>query len=177
MSKRLRALFILVLLLTVFSIAQAQEAPSGDPIFVLTEEQINAEFNIPSTATRTVSNLEADVQEDGVHLSLDLTVTRNGTTTTHGISALLIGQAQENRRSSSFYDALISGYSVVAPPSIERDVIRLVGRAWRNYVRDAFPPAAYTHMEEIEFYFGDDGIYMYEAEGVTVQWCLECSHE
>ena len=178
MLKRLLTLITVLLLLVVFSVAYGQSnLPLEEVVFSLTEEQINADFTIPSTTTRTVSNLEVDVQEDGVHLSFDLTVTRNGTTATHGISATFIGQSQENRTSSSFYDLLISGYSVIAPPNMEREVNRLVGRAWRNYVRDAFPAAAYTHMEEIEWNFTDDGIYMYEAEGVTVQWCLECSHE
>jgi hypothetical protein len=73
MSKRLFIGFIVVLLLALTSVAYAQEAPT------LTEAQINAEFTIPSTASRTISNLKVEVHEDGVHVSFDMTVTHDGT--------------------------------------------------------------------------------------------------
>ena len=135
MLKRLLTL-ITVLLLVVFSVAQAQEAPSGESVLILTEEQINADFTIPSTATRRISNLEVDVQEDGVHVSFDLTTTRNGTTTTQGIIAILIGlyQPEQQQMMWSFSDLLVS--QVTATGNQRRELSNLIGRAWRGYIAD-----------------------------------------
>lgn len=136
MSKRLLTLITILILLAVFSVAQAQETASGESVFILTEEQINAEFSIPSTATRRISNLEVDVQEDGVHVSFDMTVTRDGTSNTLSIIAILIGlyQPEQQQVIWSFSDLLVS--QVRATGTQRRELANLIGRTWRNYVSD-----------------------------------------
>lgn len=183
MSKRLLALITVLLMLTVSSVAYGQEPTTDEPIFVLTEEQINAEFTIPSTATRTVSNVEVDVQEDGIHISFALTTIRDGTSNTLSIIAILIGLVQQNGSAVELENVQITSYLledgilVTAPSNVQREVNRLVGRAWRNYMRDAFAGrvGGKMHLEDISMGLFDDGIYVYETEGVTAQWCLECA--
>jgi hypothetical protein len=136
MSKRMLTFITIVLILTVFSATQAQDAPAGESVLIVTEAQINADFRIPSTTTRRISNLEVDVQEDGIHIAFDLTATRNGTTTTQGIIAILIGlyQPEQQQMIWSFSDLLVS--SVRATGTQRRELVNLVGRAWRNYIGD-----------------------------------------
>jgi hypothetical protein len=136
MSKRLLTIITAVLMLTVFSIGQAQEPPSGESVLILTEDQINAEFTIPSTATRMISNLQVDVQEDGVHISFDMTVTRDGTSNTLSIIAILIGlyQPEQQQMIWSSSDLLVS--QVRATGTQRRELANLIGSAWRIYMGD-----------------------------------------
>ena len=134
MSKRLITLItISMMILVVFSAAQAQETPSGEPVFVLTEEQINEEFRIPNTATRTFSNVEVDVQEDGVHISFQMTTIKDGTTNTMGIIAVLIGLLHGDF--STFETNVMSSSGVITRYE-QRQINALVLRAWRNYMGD-----------------------------------------
>jgi hypothetical protein len=174
MSKRLLTLITVVMMLVLFSVTQAQDVSSDEPIFVLTEDEINEEFSIPSTATRTVSNLDVDVQEDGVHISFELTTIKDGTSNTLNIIAVLIGMAQPRVSSLELENILVSNFTV--SPRQRQEVSSLITRAWRNYMRDATEDAASRmHLEDISLGFADDGIYVYETEGVTAQWCLECA--
>jgi hypothetical protein len=190
MSRRLLTFFTILLLLAVSTAAYAQEPTTDEPIFVLTEEQINDEFTIPSTATRTISNVEVDVQSDGIHISFDMTAVRDGTSNTLSIIAILIGQVQENR--SAFYDLLISSYMledttvatrIAAPSSVQRVVNRLVGPAWRDYVRDAMAgvDVSADHIESYSLLMDDDSIFFYVTEAPTEPqtegWCLPCMGE
>ena len=136
MSKRMLTLFTLVLTLVVFSVAQAQlPTVSDEPAFVLTEEQINAEFRIPNTASRRISNLEVDVQEDGLHVSFQMTVTRNGTTTTYNIIAILIGLFDQPHVSAlELENTLISNF--IAPRSLRQEVTNVMLSSWNNYEED-----------------------------------------
>lgn len=127
MSKRLFTLITMLLLLAVFSVAQAQE--SG---IVLTEQQINNGFSIASTATREISDLEVNVKEDGVHVSFQMTVTRDGTSNTLSIIAILIGLFDQPRVSAiELENTLISSYQVST--ALRREVTRLVERSWNDY--------------------------------------------
>src|SRR5215207_8281315 len=127
MSKRLLSLTIMLLLLAVFSVAQAQE-----PGFVLTEEQIKADFSIASTATREISDLEVDVKEDGVHVSYQMTVIQGGTSNTLSIIAVLIGLFDQPRVSAiELENTMISNYTV--PVLLRREVTRQLVREWSNY--------------------------------------------
>jgi hypothetical protein len=177
MSKRLLTLFTVMSMLVLFSVAQAQEAPSGEPIFVLTEDQINAEFIIPSTDTRQISNLVADVQEDGVHLTFELTTISDGTSNTLSIIAVLIGLYRPEVSALELENTMVSNFT--ASPRQRQAVSSLITRAWRNYAREAFAASRVggkMHLEDVSLGFHDDGIYVYETEGETAQWCLECSH-
>lgn len=127
MSKRLFTPIIVVLLLMLSTVAYAQEAP------VLTEEQINKEFTIPGTATRTISSLEVDVQQDGVHMSFDMTVTRDGTSNTLSIIAILIGLRVNQ---VELENTMISNFQ--ATRSQRNEVTGLVERAWQNYVASVY---------------------------------------
>jgi hypothetical protein len=175
MLKRVLALFTVLLFLVVSSVAYGQEPTTDEPIFVLTEDQINADFTIPSTATRTVSNLEVDVESDGVHFAFDLTTITDGTSNTLSIIAILIGQMQQNGPAIVLENVQITTYKledgimVTAPSSVQRQVNRLVGRAWRTYVRDAIAGADAVSLgyTEIEWNFFDDGIYFYQTLGTA----------
>lgn len=137
MSKRLLTLFTIVLLLGVFSVAQAQQPTASDePILVLTEAQINEGFRIPSTSSRRISNLEVDVQDDGIHISFDMTTIKDGTSNTVNIIAVLIGLYQPERQQMmwSFADLLVT--SVRATGTQRRELMNLIGGAWRNYLAD-----------------------------------------
>ena len=133
MSKRLFVLITIVSMLVVFSVAQAQQPTTFDePNFVLTAEQINDEFSIPSTTTRQISNLEVDAQEEGLHISFQMTVTRDGTTNTLNIIAILIGLSDRPRVSAlELENTLISNY--VVPPSLRQEVMTLLLRSWNDY--------------------------------------------
>ncbi len=132
MSKRLLILITVVSMLAVFSVAQAQQPTAPGEPFVLTEAQINRDFTISSTATRQVSNLDVQVHEDGVYVSFQMTVTRDGTTNTLNIIAILIGLFDQPRVSSiELENTLVSSF--VAPPALQRDVTSLVLNSWRNY--------------------------------------------
>src|SRR5690606_23862689 len=135
MSKRLLTLFTIVLLLGVFSVAQAQQPTSSvEPILVLTEAQINEGIRIPSTSSRRISNLEVDVQDDEIHMSFDMTTIKDGTSNTMNIIAFLIGlyQSEQERSLLSFKDLLVS--SVIATGNQRSEHSTLIGLAWRNYV-------------------------------------------
>jgi hypothetical protein len=148
-----------------------------EPILVLSEEQINADFTIPSTAARQISNLKVDVQEDGVHISFDV---RDGSSNTLSIIAVLIGLVQPRVNQMSFYDLLISSY-VTPPRDARREVASVVTRAWSNYVRGVAEENALSlSYAKIEYLMEDDGIFFFGSEaedsgGPDVQWCLECS--
>lgn len=129
MSKRSFTLIIVVLSLILSTVAYAQEAP----VLVLTEEQINKEFTIPSTATRTVSDLEVDVHEEGVYVSFDLTVTRDGTSNTLSIIAILIGLRVNQLE---LENTMVSSFQ--ATRSQRTAVTGLVERAWEDYVTSVF---------------------------------------
>jgi hypothetical protein len=117
----------MLLLLAVFSVAQAQE--SG---IVLTEQQINNGFSIASTTTREISDLQVNVKEDGVHVSFQMTVTRDGTSNTLSIIAILIGLFDRPRVSAiELENTLISSYQVST--ALRREVTRLVERSWNDY--------------------------------------------
>lgn len=132
MSKRLLSLITLVLLLSVFSVTQAQEPVSGEPRFVLTEEQINADFSIRSTSTREISDLEVDVKEDGLHVSFQMTVIQDGTSNTLNIIAILIGLFDRPRVSAiELENTMISNYTV--PVLLQREATRLLVRSWNDY--------------------------------------------
>src|SRR5215213_2741567 len=132
MSKRLLSLMTILLLLAVFSVTQAQETVSDEPRFVLTEEQINADFSIASTSTREISNLEVDVKEDGLHVSYQMTVIQDGTSNTLSIIAILIGLFDQPRVSAiELENTMISNYTV--PVLLRREVTRQLVREWKNY--------------------------------------------
>jgi hypothetical protein len=168
MSKPVFALFILLMLLAVSAVAQTQGTTSDEPFFILTEEQISREFSIPSSATRRISDLEVDVQENGVHLSFELTTTRNGTTTTTKIIAILIGLVQDTPQSSYTFD-WVSITSVTAPGSLQRELETVVRRAWQNYVRSAMGgvDVSADHVEAISMLMAEDGIYFFVSEPPT----------
>lgn len=133
MSKRLFVLLTVVLMLAAFSVAQAQQPTvSGASNFVLTEAQINADFRIPSTATRRISNLDVDVKEDGVYVSFQVTVNRNGTSNTYNIIAILIGLFDEPRITQLELQNAVNRNSVV-PSSVRDEVSTMLLRSWNNY--------------------------------------------
>jgi hypothetical protein len=132
MSKRLLSLMTILLLLAVFSVTQAQETVSGEPRFVLTEEQINADFNIASTSTREISDLQVDVKEDGLHVSYQMTFIQDGTSNTLSIIAILIGLFDQPRVSAiELENTMVSNYNV--PVLLRREVTRQLVREWNNY--------------------------------------------
>ncbi|MBK8024671.1 MAG: hypothetical protein IPK19_25415 [Chloroflexi bacterium] len=132
MSRRLLTFISLLLLLAAFSVAQAQDTTSDGPRFVLTEEQINADFRIANTATRQISNLDVKVKEDGLHVSFQMTVTRDGTSNTLSIIAILIGLFDQPRVSAiELENTLISNY--IVPASLRREVTSLLTSSWRSY--------------------------------------------
>ncbi len=130
MSKRLFIPVIVVLLFVLTSVAHAQEAPVAP---ALTEEQINQAFTIPSTATRTISNLKVEVHEDGVHVSFDMTVVRDGTSNTLNIIAILIALRVNQIQ---LENTMISNFQATRSQRLE--VTGLVERAWNNYVESVF---------------------------------------
>jgi hypothetical protein len=149
MSKRSFTLIIVVLSLMLSTVAYAQEPP----ILVLTEKQINEEFTIPSTATRTISGLEVDVHEEGVYISFDMTVTRDGTSNTLSIIAVLIGLrvnevVLENTMVSSFQ----------ATRSQRTAVAGLVEQAWGDYVTSVFGELPTDLVASEGFIMRDGGI-------------------
>jgi hypothetical protein len=117
---------MMLVLFAVSAIAYAQEAP----VLVLTEDQINAEFTLPSTATRTISDVEVDVQEDGVHISFELTAVHDGLSNTIFVGATLSGLVPVRVSQVELEDTLVSNY--VAPRRLQREVTNLLGRSWRN---------------------------------------------
>ena len=127
MSKRLFIPFMVVLLFVLTSVAYAQEAP------VLTQEQINQAFTIPSTATRTISNLNVEVHKDGVHVSFDMTVTRDGTSNTLSIIAILIGLRVNQLE---LENTMISGFQ--ATRGQRREATGVVEQAWGDYMETVF---------------------------------------
>ena len=128
MFKRSLIILSALLILALCATAYAQEEPN----FVLTAEQINGEFSIPSTTTRQISNLEVDAQEDGLHVSFQMTVTRDGTTNTLNIIAILIGLYDQPRVSAlELENTLISNY--VVPRSLRQEVTTLLVRSWNDY--------------------------------------------
>lgn len=161
MSKRLLTLFTIVLLLGVFSVAQAQQPTASDePILVLTEAQINEGFRIPSTSSHRISNLEVDVQEDGIYISFDMTTIKDGTSNTMNIIAILIGlyQPEQERSLYSFKDLLVS--SVIATGNQRRELTNLIGRAWRNYVATQMGGIDVS-ADHIEMLLGEEAIYFF----------------
>ncbi len=149
MSKRSFTIIIVVLALMLPTIAYAQEPP----VLVLTEKQINEEFTIPSTATRTISGLEVDVHEEGVYISFDMTVTRDGTSNTLSIIAVLIGLrvnevVLENTMISSFQ----------ATRSQRTAVAGLVEQAWGDYVTSVFGELPTDLVASEGFIMRDGGI-------------------
>jgi hypothetical protein len=152
MSRRLLTFFT-VLLLAVPTVVNGQELMPDEPVFFLTEEQINAEFTIPSTANRTISNLEVDVQEDGVHISFAMTAISDGTSNTLIVSATLIELVPVRVSQLELENTLVSSYSV--PRSLEREITNLIGRSWRRYLRSI----ATTEVFELNtFSLGENGI-------------------
>jgi hypothetical protein len=133
MSKRLLTLITLLLLLATFSVTQAQEkGTASDEGLVLTEAQIKADFSIPSTTARQISNLEVDVKEDGLHISFQMTLTRNGKSNTLNIIAVLIGLFAQPRVSSLMLEnTMISGY--IISPALRDEVTNLVLSSWNGY--------------------------------------------
>ena len=132
MSKRLITFFT-ALLLAVPTIVSSQELMDDEPVFFLTEDQINDEFTIPNSATRRFSNLEVDVQEDGIHVSFQMTVNLSDTNTNHAILLLhgdfaswFVGDAYDNEMGITRYE--------------QRQINSAVLRAWRNYVRSLVTP-------------------------------------
>jgi hypothetical protein len=149
MSKRSFTLIIVVLSLMLSTVAYAQEPP----VLVLTEKQINEEFTIPSTTTRTISGLEVDVHEEGVYISFDMTVTRDGTSNTLSIIAVLIGLrvnevVLENTMVSSFQ----------ATRSQRTAVAGLVEQAWGDYVTSVFGELPTDLVASEGFIMRDGGI-------------------
>jgi hypothetical protein len=127
MSKRLLIALIVVLLLALTSVAYAQDTPT------LTQERINQEFTIPSTATRTISNFKVEVHEDGVHVSFDMTVTRDGTSNTLSIIAILIGLRVNQ---IDLKNPIISNFQATRSQRLE--ATSLVERSWNNYMVSVF---------------------------------------
>jgi hypothetical protein len=172
MSKQLLS-FCTILLMLVLPIATyAQE----NPVFVLTEEQINADFTIPSTTTRTISNLEVDVEEDGVQISFDMTVAQNGTTTTYNIIAILIGLVKPRVTQLELENTMISSFT--ASPSQRREVAGVVARAWGDYMAGVVEENelgdAALNYTKVEALMESDGIYFYTVDTTPIEWCLEC---
>lgn len=137
MSRRLFFLMTALLMTLAFAVAHAQDSTPGEPVFALSEAQINDEFTIPETATRTISNLVVDVRQGEVHISFEMTSIQDGTSNTMSIIAILIGLAQGNQWESK--NAIITSLS--APPRVEREIHQLVSRAWQNYTRSALAEA------------------------------------
>jgi len=171
MSKQLFVLCTILLMLAFPIAVNAQE----DPVFVLSEEQINAEFTLPSTAARTVANLAVDVEEDGVQVSFDMTVARNGSTSTYNIIAVLIGLSHV--RIMEFKDAWLTEFS--ATPSQRREVARVVSQAWELYLRGVLEEnlldGTDLTLDDIEALMESGGIHFYAADNVPIDWCLECA--
>ena len=127
MSKRLFIPFIVGLLLALVSVAYAQEAP------VLTQEQINQGFTIPNTASRSISNLNVEVHKDGVHVSFDMTTTRDGTSNTLSIIAVLIGLRVNQ---ITLENTMVSNFQ--ATRSQRREATGVVEQAWGDYMESVF---------------------------------------
>lgn len=172
----LKQVFMLCTILFILAFPVGVHAQE-DPIFVLTEEQINAEFTIPGTATRTISNLEVDVEEDGVQISFDMTVTQNGTVTTYNIIGILIGLAKPRVTQLEMENTLISNFT--ASPNQRREVAGVVVRAWGDYMAGVVEQnqlnSATLNYAKIEAVMESDGIYFYTVDSVPTEWCLECA--
>ncbi|MCC7207270.1 MAG: hypothetical protein IT323_08190 [Anaerolineae bacterium] len=131
MSRQLLAVSLIVIVTLVLAPAAAVNAQDG-PVYVLTEQQINADFSIPSTAARRISDLAVDVQPDGVHISFKMTTVKDGTSNTLSIIAILIGLFQPRVSSLDLENTLISSFS--ASPALRREVSGMITRAWRDYM-------------------------------------------
>ena len=132
MSKRLFILITIVSMLAVFGSAQAQQPTATEPGAVLTEAQINRDFAIPSTANRRISALDVEVHEDGVYVSFQMTLTRDGKTETLNIIAILIGLFSQPRVSSlQLENTMVSSF--VAPAALQREISSLVLNSWAGY--------------------------------------------
>jgi len=151
MSKRSFTLIVVVLSLMLSTVAYAQDGP----VLVLTEEQINKEFTIPSTASRTISGLEVDVREEGVYVSFDLTVTRDGTSNTLSIIAVLIGLAVDQLE---LENTMVSNFQ---PTRAQRAAVTvMVERAWKGYLTGVFG----------EFQVPAEGIIMRDGGICNPRW-------
>jgi hypothetical protein len=149
MSKQVLTLIIVVLLLVLSSVASAQEAP----VLVLTEEQINDEFTIPSTATRSISGLAVDVHKEGVYISFDMTVTRDGTSNTLGIIAVLIGLRVDQLE---LENTMVSSFQ--AAHRQRSEVTGLVEKAWETYVASVFGDSPADLISAEGFIMRDGGV-------------------
>jgi hypothetical protein len=161
MSKRL-ILLLTLLVMTVSTVAHAQDTTPLEPVFVLSEAQINDEFTIPDTATYTISNLVVDVRQDEIHISFDMTSIQDGTSNTMSIIAILIGLVQvDGQQYFSFKDVLVSQLS--APARARREIARLVLPAWRSYLNNAFAgvDVSADHIDFVEMLMEEEGISYY----------------
>jgi hypothetical protein len=76
--------------------------------------------------------LDVQVHEDGVYVSFQMTVTRDGTTNTINIIAILIGLFNQPRVSSiNLENTMVSNW--VVPPALQREVTNLVLDSWTHY--------------------------------------------
>jgi len=172
MSKRLIILCTLIGILALPIIAYAQE----DPIFVLTEDQINVEFAIPSTTTHTITNLEVDVEPDGVQIEFDMTTIQNGTTATHHIIAVLIGLAKPRVTQLEMEDPVNSSFTPTL--SQRRAVANVVARAWSSYIVGVVEENQIHSTDNsttIQALMESDGIHFFAVDNVPTEWCLECA--
>ena len=178
MSKRLLIFTIVLLLLAVTGTAYGQEPTAGELIFTLTEAQINDEFTIPSTAFYSVSDVEVDVQPDGIHITLEVVDAHDGTSNTMGIIAILIGLVQDNRVSYSFYDILISSFDVRPSDATVRELGRLVRTAWQSYANNALRQSgiALNSIRLTDVLMEDEGIFLFgtERQQPGPGWCVQC---
>ena len=118
--------------------------------------------------TRQISNLVADVQEDGVHLTFELTIISDGTSNTLSIIAVLIGLYRPEVSALELENTMVSNFT--SSPRQRQAVTSLITRAWRNYARDAFAAARVggkMHLEDVSLGYHADGIYFYATDGVT----------
>lgn len=100
---------VFVLSLSIGSVS-AQEGQEPEVLLTLTEAEVNAEFQLPSTRQVAVGDVNSDFMADGsVHFSMQVTVNgRDGNDTVLGIIAILIGQVRGSHYTYRLEDVLIS---------------------------------------------------------------------
>ncbi|MBI1257736.1 MAG: hypothetical protein GC204_09720 [Chloroflexi bacterium] len=140
MSKRVLSLISLLLLLTMVGVTQAQDNGSASQLLA---DQLKTGFHIPSSATRQISNVSVDMKNDGVHVSFQMTVVRDGTSNTMNIIAILIGLVGKPQVSSfEMENTLISSYSVGS--GLRSEAMSLLLSSWNDFVATGLPAGVDT---------------------------------